>query len=214
MLIQMALTAVCLMAPVDGPIIAGYAPIGAYGGHWGADHSASVGTPVRAPASGIVTFAGSVAGMISVTIEPVPGFKVSVSYLSSRVVSAGQRVTRGTIVGLSGTPHGVPGVHLSTRIGGRYVDPRSLIGCHATDISRALRLVTPPAPYPRRRAHRHPWRDLRPDPHRSSPRRGDRPLSGQPRSGVVRAGRRSLAEERSNAHGRRPPPRDDSPGDR
>ena len=78
---------------------------------------------------GVVTFAGSVAGMISVTIEPVPGFKVSVSYLSSRLVRSGQQVNRGTIVGRSGSPHGVAGVHLSTRIGGSYVDPRSRLGC-------------------------------------------------------------------------------------
>jgi len=213
MLVHMALTAVCLMAPVNGPVVAGFSPVGAYGGHWGVDYSAAVGTPVRAPASGVVTFAGSVAGMISVTIEPVPGYKVSVSYLSSRSVGAGPRVSRGAIVGFAGSPHGMEGVHLSTRIGGSYVDPRPRLGCRATDITRALRLVTPPAPYPRRRAHRHPRRDLRPDPHCPSPRRGNRPLSGQPRSGGLHAGRRALAERRPSPDRRRPPPGDDPSGD-
>jgi murein DD-endopeptidase MepM/ murein hydrolase activator NlpD len=107
-----------------------------------------------------VTFAGSVAGMRTVTIEPVPGFKVSVSYLSEIVVETGQTVEWGQIVGRSGSPHGVQGVHLSTRIDGRYVDPEHQLGCRETDITRALRLVTPPAPYPRRSAHRHTRRDL------------------------------------------------------
>ncbi len=195
MLIQLALAAVCLMAPVEGPVVAGYAPIGSYGGHWGVDYSAAVGTPVRAPASGLVTFAGTVAGMMSVTIEPVPGFKVSVSYLSDRSVHSGQQVSRGAVIGSAGNPHGRPGVHLSTRIGGSYVDPQARLGCHSTDISRALRLVTPPSPYPRRRAHRDPRRDLRPDPSGSSPRRGDGSLPGRPRSSLVHACWGALAEE-------------------
>ena len=82
MLLAFALSAVCLMAPVDGPVVAEYAPVGFYGGHWGIDYAAAAGSQVRAPASGRITFAGSVAGMRSVTIEPVPGFKVSLSYLS------------------------------------------------------------------------------------------------------------------------------------
>ena len=187
MIIQLALAAVCLMTPVEGPVVAGYAPIGSYGGHWGVDYFAPVGAPIRAPASGEVTFAGTVAGMMSVTIEPVPGFKVSVSYLSDRTVRSGQQVTSGALIGTAGTPHGRPGVHLSTRIGGSYVDPRSRLGCRATDTSRALRLVTPPSPYPRRRAHRDPRGNLRPDPSGSSPRRGDGSLPGRPGSSLVHA---------------------------
>jgi len=194
-LIQLALAAVCLVAPVNGPVVAGYSPVGSYGGYWGLDFSTLVGTPVRAPASGLVTFAGTVAGMMSVTIEPVSGFKVSVSYLSSRSVNSGQHVTRGDMIGTAGSPHGVEGVHLSTRIGGRYVDPKARLVCQATDISRALRLVTPPSPYPRRRAHRHPWGDIRSDPHGSSPRRGDGSPSGWSRSGAVHTGRGAMAKE-------------------
>ena len=68
-----ALAAVCLVAPVNGPVIAGYSPVGQYGGHWGVDYGVPTGTEVKAPASGRVTFAGSVAGMRSVTIEPGSG---------------------------------------------------------------------------------------------------------------------------------------------
>ena len=95
--------------------------------------------------------------------------------LSARrsTVASGTMLDRGEVVGRSGSPHGVNGVHLSTRIDGEYVDPESQLGCRDTDITRALRLVTPPGPYARQRAHRDPGRDVRPDPYRPSPRRRD-----------------------------------------
>ncbi|MGH8914329.1 MAG: murein hydrolase activator EnvC family protein [Acidimicrobiia bacterium] len=182
------------MAPVEGPVVGEYAPIGSYAGHWGIDYSVPVGTAVHAPASGRVTFAGSVAGMRSVTIEPVPGLKVSVSYLSGISVVSGETVTRGDVVGSAGAPHGREGVHLSTRIDSGYVDPETQLGCRATDITRALRLVTPPGPYPRKRAHRDLRWDVRPDPYRPPPRRGDGDLPGLAGPGVVHAGRRPLAK--------------------
>lgn len=169
MLSTFAIAAICLVAPVNGPVTAGYSPSGQYAGHWGVDYAADVGDAVRAPVSGIVSFAGSVAGMKTVTISPVPGLKVSLSYLSEVGVTKGSQIRRGEIVGRAGSEGGVPGVHLSTRVNGRYVDPKTLTACQSTDITRALRLVTPPQPYPRRRAHRNPRRDLRPDPYRASP---------------------------------------------
>ena len=143
MLVVYAIAAICLSAPVSGPVVAGFAPAGQYAGHWGVDYSSQVGAEVKAPATGVVTFAGSVAGMRTVTIEPVPGFKVSVSYLTEVRTATGRRVRRGQVVGIAGAPHGVPGVHMSTRIDGVYVDPAALLGCPDTDISRALRLITP-----------------------------------------------------------------------
>ncbi|HET9259637.1 MAG TPA: hypothetical protein VFP42_05850, partial [Acidimicrobiia bacterium] len=82
MFVVLAIAAICLAPPVPGPVTAGFAPEGSYAGHWGVDFAATVGDEVVAPVSGGVTFAGSVAGMKTVTIEPVPGYKVSVSYLS------------------------------------------------------------------------------------------------------------------------------------
>lgn len=160
MFVVFAIAAVCLSPPVAGPVVAGYAPVGQYGGHWGVDYAADPGDQVRAPAGGTVTFAGSVAGMKTLTIEPVPGFKVSLSYLSTVSVSGGDYVRRGSVVGTVGSPHGVNGVHLSTRVSGSYTDPSSQMGCRGTDISRALRLVTPHPPYARGRANRYPRRDL------------------------------------------------------
>lgn len=185
MLLAFAIAAVCLTAPVDGPVTARFAPTGQYSGHFGVDYATASGSSVRAPASGRVTFAGTVAGMRTLTIEPVPGLKVSLSYLESLAVLQGQWVIGGQVVAAAGAPHGVPGVHLSTRLDGRYVDPLSQMGCRGTDISRGLRLVTPPPSYPRPRAHRDPRRDLRPDSHSPSPRWGVRPAPGRPGQGAV-----------------------------
>jgi len=196
MLAVLAVTSVCLVAPVDGPIMSRYAPVGEYAGHWGVDFAAEVGEAVRSPASGLVTFAGSVAGMMTVTIEPVPGFKVSVSYLAEIGVGKGQRVERGQVIARAGSPHGRPGVHLSTRLGGTYVDPVTRLDCVETDITRALRLMTPPRPYPRSRANRDPRGDFRPHPHRPSPRGANGDASRRARSGVDHARRRSMAEVR------------------
>lgn len=171
LLINLAIAAVCVSPPVDGPVSAPFAPVGEYAGHWGVDFSADPGSAVRAPASGVVTFAGSVAGMRTVTIEAMPGLKVSVSYLATVGVSAGTSVGRGQRIGTSGMPHGTPGVHLSVRVDGRYVDPVGYLGCRSTDVTRALRLVEPPMPYPRRRANRDSRWDIRPHPHRPPARR-------------------------------------------
>ena len=185
-----ALTAViCLSAPVNGPIINHFAPVGQYAGHWGVDFAATPGTPVLAPVAGSVTFAGSVAGMHSVTIQPVPGMRVSVSYLSAIQVRRGEYVSRGDFVGLAGSAHGTGGVHLSVRIDGQYVDPEPQLGCVDTDITRALRLLTPPRSYPRRRAHRHPGWNLRSDSLRPSRYRLGGPRPAAARSDVGDTGR-------------------------
>lgn len=205
MLAIFAIAAVCLSPPVDGPVTLPYLPIGQYAGHWGIDYGARPGETVRAPTSGRVTFAGSVAGMRTITIEPVEGFKVSVSYLATVEVSAGQTVTRGQRIATAGRPHGEPGVHMSLRIGGVYVNPAPQIGCRNTDLSRGLRLLPPPQPYPRSRAYRDSRRNLRPDSCCPPPRRGVRPVSGRARPGPVHARGRPLAEDRTSDN-RRPAP--------
>ena len=190
----LAAAAMCLTAPVHGPVVSGYAPSGQYAGHWGIDFGSDRGEPVFAPVGGLVTFAGSVAGMKTVTIQPMLGVKVSLSYLDRIDVVAGARVSRGQQIGLAGVERGRTGVHLSVREHGAYVDPAPLLTCPSTDITRALRLVTPPQPYPRRRAHRHSRRDFRPDSHRPPARRRSGTASGEPRSCLVHAGWGAVAE--------------------
>lgn len=194
MLVVLALAAVCLSPPVNGEIVAPYSPTGQYSGHWGVDFSVPPRTPVSAPVAGRVSFAGSVAGMKSVTIQPVAGFKVSLSYLARVDVRAGDWVGRGEMLGLAGYEDGRAVVHMSTRLNNVYVDPAKQMGCRRTDITRALRLVAPPQPYPRRRANRNPRRDIRPNPYRPPSRRRGSDASSRARSCPLRPGRPAMAK--------------------
>ena len=127
--------ALCLtLPPINGPVVAEFTPSDRYDGHWGIDISAEPGSTVRAPDSGVVTFAGRVAGMRSVTIRTDDGLRVSLSYLSTISVSVGQRVAAGMAIGTSGLAHGEPGLHMSIRIGQTYVDPSVYIGCRSGTI--------------------------------------------------------------------------------
>jgi murein DD-endopeptidase MepM/ murein hydrolase activator NlpD len=153
----------CFHAPVEGTVGEGFAPQGRYGGHWGMDWEAPVGSPVRAVAPGTVTFAGLVVGNRSVTFHHGGGLRTSYSYLDSIAVAEGQRVAAGHAVGRSGLAHGRPGLHLSLRLGDRYLDPALLLGCHTAVSAGAVRLSSVWGPaYPSGRATGHPGRDLRP----------------------------------------------------
>lgn len=100
-------------------------------GHRGVDLSAATGEPVLAPADGVVTFAGRVAGRpvlslghnggLRSTYEPVVG-----------ALSVGSVVRAGDVVGhLSSQPgHCAPAVclHWGALRGTMYVDPLALLG--------------------------------------------------------------------------------------
>jgi murein DD-endopeptidase MepM/ murein hydrolase activator NlpD len=131
----------CLFeAPVDGPVVAAFAPDGLYGGHWGIDLAAPEGTSVGASAAGVVTFSGEVAGRSSVTIHHGGSVRTSYSYLGSRSVAQGAVVERGQVIGTSGVDHGVPAVHFSVRVGDRYLDPMAAM-CPSLDPGPGLRLA-------------------------------------------------------------------------
>lgn len=132
------------VAPVAGSVVAAYAPIGDYAGHWGVDFAAEPGSEVHAIADGAVTFAGSVAGRLSVSVDHGRGLVTTVSYLSAVSVRKGEHVQAGQPLGASGRAHDTEAVHLSLRIGGQYADPMVLYSCRVGDISEALRLVPVP----------------------------------------------------------------------
>jgi murein DD-endopeptidase MepM/ murein hydrolase activator NlpD len=99
-------------------------------GHRGVDVAASEGSPVRASAPGVVSFAGSVAGNLSVTIDHGGGLLTSYSFLGGTSVRRGAAVARGDVVGTVGRGHPTEGlpphVHLSARRDGFYFDPLEL----------------------------------------------------------------------------------------
>jgi murein DD-endopeptidase MepM/ murein hydrolase activator NlpD len=106
------------------------APATPYGaGHRGIDVGARPGTPVRAPADGVVSFAGVVVdrplvsilhsdGLVS-SVEPVTGF-----------VSAGDRVSAGQVVGAvaSGAHCSERCLHFGVRLHGQYISPLLVLG--------------------------------------------------------------------------------------
>lgn len=171
-----------LVMPLAGEIVAPFAPIGRYEGHWGIDIAAPVGAAVHAAGPGVVTFAGSVAGRLSVTVDHGGGLRTSYSYLQWTTVGRGVRVRPGTVIGVSGDAHGAPAVHFSVRVNGRYQDPANWLRCLRRP-AVALRLSPTRALYHRRRASRHPRRNLRSSP--PCPPRGRR--DGVPRAGTRRS---------------------------
>lgn len=129
MLVSILLALCLVVPPVPGPVVAPFQPTDSHAGHWGVDLSAPEGSEVMAPAPGVVSFAGEVAGMKSVTIRVSGDLRVSLSYLSSVGVRVGEHVAAGQVLGWSGRAHGERGVHLSVRVGGRYIDPIPFLRC-------------------------------------------------------------------------------------
>ena len=105
------------------------------GQHRGIDVAGPEGSSIRAPAAGIVTFAGSLPTHgRGVTIQTEDGYAVTLVHLGSIGVDKGASVAEGATVGTmgwSGTPeHSVPTVHLGVRRASEpegYVDPLGLL---------------------------------------------------------------------------------------
>lgn len=94
--------------------------------HEGIDIRAELGTPIRAAAAGIVTFAGVQRGYgRMLVLLHSPGFSTAYAHNQSLLVSVGDRVKRGQVVatlGESGRTTG-PNLHFEVRKNGRPVDP-------------------------------------------------------------------------------------------
>jgi murein DD-endopeptidase MepM/ murein hydrolase activator NlpD len=107
------------------------APVSEFGaGHRGVDLAVSPSAPVRAAGTGVVTFAGSVAGRGLVVVRHADG--ISTEYEPLRpAVSAGTAVVRGGLLGQVRGTHGrcPPGrcLHWGARRGPVYLDPMLLL---------------------------------------------------------------------------------------
>ncbi len=114
--------------PVRGPVIQGFEPPESpYGsGHRGIDIAVPVETPILAPASGVVAFAGKIGSALYLSLDHPDGVRTTFSWLSSVAVRKGDRVVTGDVVAASGEGHAgsaVPHLHLGARYGGDYIDP-------------------------------------------------------------------------------------------
>lgn len=131
----------------DVRILLGYGVKYSAGTHRGVDLAAEAGSEVTSPASGTVTFAGSVpadgGGTCSaVTIETRDGLRISLLPLESPAVASGAEISAGDTVGVvagagddsSSEAH----LHVGLRRGDAYIDPTSML----------LPSVPEPAPAP------------------------------------------------------------------
>mgnify|MGYP001828234495 CR=1 FL=1 len=151
----------CWRPPVDAPIVDPYREPGCRWcpGNRGVTYGPAPGSPVRAVASGVVSFAGTVAGTRYVVVALPDGRRVTYGDLASSGLTVGRAVVAGQVIGRSSAV-----LHLGLRIGDRYVDPTPLIGRW---VGRP-RLIPAdggpprPAPPPRLRCRVEPTSPLRP----------------------------------------------------
>jgi murein DD-endopeptidase MepM/ murein hydrolase activator NlpD len=142
--------------PVTGPILRAFdPPDNPFGsGHRGIDIGTAVGTPIVAPAAGVVSFAGKVGGQLFLTIAHGGALQSTASWLTDVLVRKGDAVTAGQVVAHTGWGHAadpLPHLHFSVRLEGVYVDPLDYLA--PMDMSALIRLapldVAPPrAPTP------------------------------------------------------------------
>jgi murein DD-endopeptidase MepM/ murein hydrolase activator NlpD len=98
--------------------------------HAGLDINAAIGTPVRAPAPGRVVFAGAQPEYgNTVILDHGQDIRTVYAHLSKMSVKAGETVTRGAVVGLSGNTGRSSGPHLHYEIlvKGQPVNPRAYL---------------------------------------------------------------------------------------
>jgi hypothetical protein len=130
--------------PVPGAVVRPFQePLAVYAaGHRGVDFAAPAGSAVRAANSGVVSFAGNVAGSLHVVVAHGGGIRTSYSFLQRVDVRVGDRVERGQVVGAAGGAgdgHGAGVLHFGVRVGDRYVDPMLLF--EPADLTQLVRLV-------------------------------------------------------------------------
>jgi murein DD-endopeptidase MepM/ murein hydrolase activator NlpD len=87
---------------------------GAYTIHEGLDISGTIGTPIKSPADGVVSFVGfkDFFGRVVMVDHPVSGFKTIFAHLNKAAVSEGQALKRGDILGYLGNSGRSTGPHL------------------------------------------------------------------------------------------------------
>jgi murein DD-endopeptidase MepM/ murein hydrolase activator NlpD len=120
--------------PVSGRISSPYGmrqnPFGGRAHHRGVDISAPAGTPVKASADGIVSFAGYTKGSgYVVALEHGFGYSTVYAHNKKNQVKVGQRVSRGETIALVGSTGNSTGPHLHYEIlkEGRNVNPKNYL---------------------------------------------------------------------------------------
>ncbi|MFJ1758214.1 peptidoglycan DD-metalloendopeptidase family protein [Kitasatospora sp. NPDC088134] len=138
-----ASTAKGYVAPAPGSVTTGYKVAGSNwssGYHTGIDFPVSTGTSLKAIAAGTVVSAGNGGAYGNqVVIKLADGKYAQYAHLSSISVSAGQSVTAGQQIGLSGATGNVTGPHLHFEIRttpdyGSDIDPVAYLAAHGVNV--------------------------------------------------------------------------------
>ncbi len=96
-------------------------------GHRGVDLAVRPDAPIRAAGSGIVVFAGTLAGRGVVSIEHSPGVRTTYEPVRARV-TRGERIRIGQVIGVHEPDRRHPtSLHWGLRIHGSYADPLRLL---------------------------------------------------------------------------------------
>ena len=122
--------------PAPGPVTS---PFGSRGSpvngvqefHEGIDIGAAQGAPIRAAASGTVSFAGQMSGYGNVVIvQHAGGLATSYGHQSAMLVTVGQPVVAGEVIGAVGATGDATGPHLhfEVRLNGVAVNPAPYLG--------------------------------------------------------------------------------------
>ena len=94
--------------------------------HWGTDYGAPIGTPIRAPGDGVVTFAGQKGGYgLYVSMKHNSEYETAYGHMSRIVAKKGQRMKAGQIIGYVGNTGRSTGPHLHWEMikNGRKINP-------------------------------------------------------------------------------------------
>lgn len=92
-------------------------------GNRGIEYGTPPGRPVTAIATGRVSYAGTVAGVVYLVVRLGDGRRVTYGNLRSRTHSVGELVVRGSTIGTT-----AGAFHLGLREGDAYVDPAPYLG--------------------------------------------------------------------------------------
>lgn len=130
--------------PLEGPRRVGRpyeAPASRYSaGHRGIDVAAAPGTPVLAPQSGFLRFAGVVVDRPTVTVETGAGVLISIEPVTT-ALRPGDAIARGAQLGAAAAGGHCDGrcIHLGVRVRGDYVSPMLFFGGVARAVLLPLR---------------------------------------------------------------------------
>ena len=118
--------------PVEGRVILGFGPRGGGQQNDGINIAAPRGTPVRAAENGVVAYSGNeLRGFGNlVLVKHRDGWTTAYAHVEELLVSRGETVKRGQLIGRVGTSGAVdrPQLHFEVRQGSRAIDPVKKLG--------------------------------------------------------------------------------------